>query len=263
MYWNPAAMVLKPGISIDFSHVNYIFDTGHYGGAISYNLGSISLGAMFMSADYGDIQVTEVAALGFNPDGTYNPGLTGETISPRANVFGLGFSQMLTNKFNYGISVKYASEDMIVADASVVMWDMGIYYDTDFKSIKLAATMRNFGPQVKYYDYDYPLPQTLNVGISANLIGRESILLNSQTHELLLAFDLVQPRDFEQQYAVGMEYMFMDMIALRTGYKINYDSEGLTLGAGVKFRQFGIDYSYNNFGDYLEDVHRFSISINR
>jgi len=263
MYWNPAAMVLRQGISIDFSHVNYIFDTGHYGGAISYNLGSIALGAMFMAADYGDIKETTVSQLGFNADGTYNPGLTGVTISPGATVIGLGFSQMLTNKFNYGISMKYAVEDMIVADASVLMWDLGIYYNTDFKSIKLAATMRNFGPQVEYFDYDYPLPQTLNVGISANLIGGESLLMTSNVHQLLMAFDLVQPRDFDQQYNVGLEYEFMEMVALRAGYKINYDTEGLTLGAGVKFRQFGIDYSYNNYGEYLEDVHRFSISINR
>lgn len=263
MYWNPAAMVMKPGISIDFSRVNYIFDTGHYGGSVSYNLGSVSLGAMFMAADYGDIEVTEVSGLKFNADGTYNPGLTGETISPSATVFGVGFSQKLTNKFNYGISAKYAIEDMIVADASVLMWDLGILYDTDYKSIKIAATMRNFGPQVKYFDYDYPLPQTLNVGISANIIGTQSLLMTSNNHQLLVAFDLVQPRDFDQQYAVGTEYVFMNIVALRTGYKINYDSEGLTLGAGVKFLNFGLDYSYNNYGDYLEDVHRFSFSINR
>jgi len=65
MYWNPATMVEQDGISFNFSRVNYIFDTGHYSGAISYNLGSISLGATYMSANYGDIEVTEVSKLGF------------------------------------------------------------------------------------------------------------------------------------------------------------------------------------------------------
>ncbi|MBN2281082.1 MAG: PorV/PorQ family protein [Candidatus Marinimicrobia bacterium] len=263
MYWNPAALVMKEGLSIDFSRVNYIFDTGHYSGALSYNLGSISLGAMFMAADYGKIEVTEVSALGFQADGTYNPGLTGETISPGAAVFGIGFSQKLTNKFQYGVAAKYAREDMVVAEESVLMWDMGILYDTEFKSLKIAATMRNFGPQVKYFEYEYPLPQTLNVGISACIIGETALLATSTNHRLLMAFDLVQPRDFDQQYNIGMEYVFLKMVALRTGYKINYDSEGLTLGAGIQFKNFGLDYAYNNFGDFLEDVHRFSFSINR
>jgi len=109
----------------------------------------------------------------------------------------------LTNKFTYGLSAKYTVENMIVADASVLMWDLGILYDTEFKSIRLAATMRNFGPQVEYFDYSYPLPQTMNIGISANLLGRESLLFTSEKHQLLFAFDLVQPRDFDQQYTVG------------------------------------------------------------
>lgn len=263
MYWNPAGMVAREGISIDFSRVNYIFDTGHYSGAISYNLGSIALGAMYMAVDYGDIEVTDVFHLGFDGNGSYVPGLTGEVITPNASVIGAGFSQRLTNKFTYGVSAKYAREDMIVAEESVLMWDMGILYNTEFKTIQIAATMRNFGPQVKYFEYDYPLPQTMNIGISANILGQESLLFTSQAHQILVAFDLVQPRDYAQQYNVGLEYNFQNIIALRTGYKINYDTEGLTLGAGCKFKNFGFDYAYNNYGEYLEGVHRFSLSINR
>ena len=50
---------------------------------------------------------------------------------------------------------------------------------------------------------------------------------------------------------------------LRGGYKFNYDTEGLTLGAGLKLKGLGVDYSYCSYGEYLSAVHRFSLSFNR
>ena len=267
MYWNPAAMMETNGISVNLSSVDYIFDTGHYGASVSYSFNGFALGTMFMSADYGDIEVTDVAHLGYLPDGTYNPGLTGEVIHPSALVVGLGLAQRLTNKFSYGVSAKFTREDMAYGDTtvtSVLMWDLGILYDTRFKSIHLAATIRNFGPKVEYFDYAYPLPQTMNIGISANILGKTDALLKTNNkHQLLVAFDLVQPRDYDQQYNVGFEYVFIDLVALRIGYKINYDTEGLTFGAGLYLKGFRVDYSFNNYGKYLTDVHRFSFSFSR
>lgn len=264
MFWNPAAMMRISGLSAGVSHVNYIFDTGHFGAAISYAPGSFAFGLTLMNVDYGNIEVTDVAHLGYLSDGNYNPGLTGEIIQPGAMVVGLGVAQRLTSKFSYGLNMKYVREDMVVADQSLVMWDMGILYETGFRSITLAATMRNFGPQVEYFDYSYPLPQTLNIGISTDLIGgNDALLINNQWHRILVAFDIVQPRDYEQQYNAGIEYIFMNLLAFRTGYKINYDTEGLTLGGGIKIKGFSVDYSYNTFGKFLSDVHRFSFSINQ
>lgn len=267
MYWNPASMMWSDGLSLNFSRVDYIFDTNHYGISASYKYRGFAFGAMFMNADYGEIAVTDVTNLGYMSDGSFNPGLTGEIIHPGAIVTGIGFAQRLTDKFSYGVSAKYAREDMAYGDSTVYslnMWDMGLIYNTGFRSIRVAATIRNFGSQVKYFDYDYPLPQTLNVGISAFIFGKtDALLTNNASHQLLVAFDLVQPRDYDQQYNVGCEYIFMDLIALRSGYKINYDTEGLTFGVGLFLKDFGVDYSYNNYGKYLTDVHRFSFSFNR
>ena len=264
MYWNPAAIMETNIVSLNLSRVDYLFDTGHYGASVSYRYHGFAFGLMFMSVDYGDIEVTDVAHLGYSADGSYNPGLTGEVIRPGAMATGLGFAQRLTDKFCYGLSAKYVREDMVVSEASVLMWDMGILYDTGFRSIRLAATMRNFGPQVEYYDYSYPLPQTMNIGISANIIGESSALFRqTRYHRLLMAFDLLQPRDYEQQYQIGVEYVFREFVALRSGYKLNYDAEGLTFGAGLRLKGFSIDYSYNNYGEYLTGVHRFSFSFSR
>jgi len=264
LYWNPAAMMRSHALSINISQVDYIFDTKHFGTSISYAFNQFALGFTFSGVDYGEIEVTDVNHLGFLPDGTYNPGVTGETIQPGAFVVGIGGAQRLTNKFTYGINMKYVQEDMEVAQKSLLMWDMGILFETGFRTITLSATIRNFGPQVEYFDYSYPLPQTMNIGISSYLIGGNSpLLLKNDLHKLLVAFDLVQPRDYDQQYNIGLEYTFRNIMILRAGYKINYDTEGLTLGTGLRLKGLGIDYSYCSYGKYLSAVHRFSLSFNR
>ncbi|UCD38704.1 MAG: hypothetical protein JSW54_04285, partial [Fidelibacterota bacterium] len=112
---------------------------------------------------------------------------------------------------------------------------------------------------VTYIDENFPLPQTFNLGIAAYLIApQNSMFIYSNAQSLLFAFDMVQPRDYDQQYNVGLEYGLYNLLFLRGGYKINYDTAGLCLGAGLKYRNIRVDYSFNDHGSYLGTVHRFT-----
>ena len=55
--------------------------------------------------------------------------------------------------------------------------------------------------------------------------------------------------DFEQRYHFGAELWFQNMIALRAGYKWNYDLENFAFGAGFKQtvggQTFSVDVSYS------------------
>jgi hypothetical protein len=262
MFWNPAMLTQQDRFSAVISDVDWFLDTGQRSFSASYSYNGIwALGIMGMYADYGEIEVTAVEQLKPLADG-YNPGLTGEIINPGANVLGIGFARMLTNKFSFGITAKYATENMDVKQKSVLMFDGGIFYNTGWRSIKLAATVRHFGPEVEYYDKSYPLPQTMNIGISAFFISPENNLFLSTTNQsVLFSFDIVQPRDYDQQYNFGMEYAFADLFFFRGGYKVNYDTAGLCLGFGVKYKIIKVDYSYNDYGDYLGDINRFSVGF--
>ncbi|MDD5582502.1 MAG: PorV/PorQ family protein [Candidatus Marinimicrobia bacterium] len=260
VFSNPANLVDAYGLSVDVSYVDYFFDTQHQSLAFSWAKNGFAFAAMALRIDYGELYETTVSDLGYLPSGDYNPGLTGNVFNPGAQVYGLSFSQRLTDKFSYGIVTKYAVEDMIYDSKGSIMWDAGLLYDTKFRSLRLSAIVRHFGPQIEYYDYSYPLPQTMAIGISGNVFGKESLLKVSNKHRLTLAFELVQPRDYDQQYHVGMEYGLDEQIFLRSGYKMNYDTEGITFGAGVKFKGFVFDYSFSDYGNYLPAVHRLSLS---
>ncbi len=284
MFWNPGALTEISGTyDLSTSYTNWFLDTRHF----SFTLGFKSkrwgtFGLMGLMVDMGYIEETTVSNLGFDQNNVYNPGLTGEQLYIGAFGFGLAYARNLTNKFSFGAVLKYVQEDLHYGDASSGMVDIGMLYRTGYRSIKIAAVVRHFGPEVSFTQQrdttlvpytpddssntitgeDYPLPQTFNMGISAFLVAPEnSLLFTSTRHSLLLSLDIIHPRDYDQQYGIGLEYGFGEYLFIRGGYKINYDEEGLCLGLGLKVSKYRIDYSYNDYGDYLGTINRFSIGI--
>jgi len=121
-------------------------------------------------------------------------------------------------------------------------------------------SIRNFSQEMIYEQYNFELPITFTIGIAADLF---EMLELSNSQSLLLALDAVHPRDYTERVHVGLEYGLNNMFFLRTGYKFNYDSEGLSLGAGVKVSLGGIathiSYALSQAGEF-SPVNRISIS---
>ena len=263
VFWNPAALTKVDNIDVSISFVDWFLDVNHFSFAGAYNLEGVGVfGLQILFNDVGDIPVTRVSDLYRTADGSYNPGLTGETMHPGSRVIGLSYAKKLTDKFAFGLTVKYAYEDLVEKNASTVMFDGGLSYQTGFKSIEIAVSLRHFGPEVKFLDSPYPLPQTFAIGISANLFAPgEALISQIENQKLLIAYNLFQPRDYSQQHNIGLEYTYNDLISIRGGYKLNYDEEGLSFGAGVNYNGYKVDYSYNDYGEFLGQVHRFSIGF--
>lgn len=275
VFWNPAALVRVKNLDINFSYMDYFLDVKHMSASLAIPLGTAgTIGVQMMFADYGEIDVTTVNKLGFIEGGEYNPGLTGETINPYAVVAGVSFARKLTDKFAFGVTAKFAREDMdyhspyasagnnYAIFKNAIMFDLGLLYDTGFRSLKLAAVVRHFGPEIKYINKSYPLPQLMNIGISVNLLDESNAMFfKTNGQRLLFSADLVQPRDYDQQYNVGLEYSLKNILFLRGGYRMNYDSQGLALGFGLRFSKFRIDYSFNDYSRFLNNVHRFSVGF--
>jgi len=272
-FYNPAGLTGVEKLDFSFSSYKYIFDVKTTAISLAYTIDWYgTLGFHFIYTDIGEIEVTSVDQLGFSDDGTYNPGLTGETINPKQMVIGLSYARSLTEKFSFGINLKYAREDMIKADADGLVFDFGLIYKTGYRSIQTSAVIRNFGPEISFSDDEvttnnsdfesYPPPQTLAIGVSGFLIAPEnSLFFLSRNQSLRAAFDIIGPRDYDQQYNTGLEWGYQDLLFIRTGYKFNYDTQGISFGMGVRFNKFRGDYSYANYGQYLFNIHRISVGM--
>ena len=281
VFWNPSGLALLENQELSTTYIKWIFDTQQ--GALSYGAALGGFGAIGLQVQYVDFGEFEETSLQRpyiqNVDA---PGMTGRTFHPFSYLVGITYARSLTDKFSVGVSAKFAHESLFdgqVVNALVgqgqyqdvntwangLLFDLGIRYNTGYRSIQIAAAVQNFGPNVTYARESTPVPLLFRVGIAANLIGEDALFVRQKNNRVTLAFDLFQPNDYTQQAHLGAEYEFMKTFALRAGYKFNYDSEGFTAGGGIH-QDFGgvnvsLDYSYGAMGTYLGNAQRISLGV--
>lgn len=279
VFWNPSGLALAEGFQITGTHIPYLIDTRISSAAISFPIGSLSrLGLQVQYVDYGEIVETRTDLLGFNPDGTYNPGLTGNMFSPQAWAIGISYGRALNDQFRIGITAKYVHESLYngplsfgdpesgeayATSTQIFLFDFGLQYDTGYRSLRLGAAVQNFGPEVVFVEENFAAPMIFRLGIAWDLVGLSPLLLQSSNQRLTLIYDLVHPNDYDQQMHVGLEYVFANVLALRAGRKINYDTERWTWGGGLYVHlgsaRLAFDYSYNDMGKDLGVTHRITL----
>jgi Type IX secretion system protein PorV len=279
VFWNPSGVALVQGQEFSSTFVKWIFDTRQ--GALSYATSVGEIGAIGVQIQYVDFgEFLEAVATRPYINKETDPGLTGNTFHPYSYLVGVTYARSLTDRFSTGVTVKYAHESlyngqMIMTQVSQgvneevktwangIMFDFGIRYNTGFRSIQIGASVQNFGGNVTYAKQSSPVPLLFRWGIAADIVGKDALVSFDETNRLGLSFDLYQPNDYGQQEHVGAEYEYAGVLALRAGYKFNYDFEGLTIGGGIKqaigFVQFSLDYSYGSVGTYLGSVHRIGL----
>ena len=154
------------------------------------------------------------------PDGT------GRTFTAGDLAIGLSYSQRLTDKFSVGGTFKYLNETL--ADESAHGWaaDVGTYYYTGWRSVRLAMLTSNFGPDMKFVETPFPMPMNFTFGIAGYVwnsddrrwwTGSDSV----GTHALLASLAWSHPNDNLEIYNIGLEYGFQDFAFIRFGKKIN------------------------------------------
>jgi hypothetical protein len=81
---------------------------------------------------------------------------------------------------------------------------------------------------------------------------------------VLLAVDVTHPNDTRERVNLGTEVRVLQNLFLRGGYRINYDIEGGTMGAGVRVPlgdlRVDFDYAYAIY-DMLPSIHRISLGL--
>jgi hypothetical protein len=281
LFWNPSGIISVKGQEFSSTYVNWLFDTQQ--GALSYaasleNYGAI--GVQIQYVDFGEmLETTESEPYSANFP---NQGVTGKTFRPYSYLFGLSYAKNLTDKFTVGASAKYVHESLyngtkyyaLVGNETneyVKTWtdglifDLGIKYNTGYRSIQIGAAVQNFGSNVTYAKESNPLPMMFRLGIAADIVGKDPLFVVDNDNRIGFEFDLFQPNDYAQQEHFGVEYEYAGIFSLRAGYKFNYDVDGVTIGGGIKQTissvVLSVDYSYCPMGQYLGNAHRFSLGV--
>jgi hypothetical protein len=286
VFYNPANIAFMEA-KLDFSlnRNKWIFDINHYSGSMAFSpwQGRYGIFALsFLSVDYGELQGTIV-------DPSSQSGyLDTEKFSPSAYAVGVAYSKALSDRFGFGIHLKYVSQDLgsslipspdrVPGDPNslgtitksysegVLAFDFGTIYRTGFKSLAFGMSVQNYSRELRFESEGFQLPLVFNIGISMDMF--DFIMPDNRIHSFLLTVDANHPRAQLEQLKIGGEYSVLNILALRFGYNSNVNNgRDLSFGVGLK-KDFGskggriaIDYAYAPFEYFDNNVQRFSFSL--
>ena len=245
MFWNPAGLADLEGNEFLFSHNAWIADISMNAIGIGMNIENIgAFGINMLWMDYGDLYrtsvattVEEAAQYGYVDEGTF---------SPSDLAIGITYSRKISSQFSFGGQLKYlyenygsnriiqtsGEETLIENTMSTFCFDFGTKYYPGYESLAFSMTIQNFSTDLKYQQEAFSTPLTFKIGISMNMLD---VLENKSSSSLLLAIDAIHPRDYSERINVGLEYNYLGIFKLRSGYRINYDEGNFTAGAGLRY----------------------------
>ncbi len=297
IYWNPAGLAFQyndPEVDskgeATLMHVNWLpqfnFSDLYYDyAAARYHMDDIgTVGFALQFINYGDNTQT-------SDDGT----VLGEFSSNEVAVSG-SYAVKAQENLGIGVNLKYVLSRLSPVQVgteqskgvgSTFAVDLGVLYKPGFiNRLSLGANLSNVGPKITYIDKEQadPIPMNIRLGLAYKI-------LDSEFNKLTFAYDvnrLMVPRDDEKRrdsflsyfatawgdgdqfnrlaHALGFEYWYTDLIALRAGYFYedpNYgDRRFWTFGGGFRISFVGVDFSYilASVDEHpLSDTMRFSL----
>lgn len=287
---NPANIAFSKKTELLFTHTRWLEGTD-----ISINAFGLAqrvspndvLALSVTSMSFGNIAVTTVD----KPEGT------GATYSPRYLNIGLSYARSFSTKISGGLNVRVVNETIDNISATGFVLDAGVQYQATIgkpgpkndNNLVFGIALKNIGPRMKYHGdglnskvnlpngasltqsqraADFEMPALLNLGVLYR--GRFG-----EGHQFTPAFNVAINSFTRDQFIVGLEYMWKEILFLRGGYTFetglfdkNRDalntnlltaftgpscgaSVDIPLSKGAKVNssarvqpRFGIDYSY-------------------
>ncbi len=271
VFWNPAGLADVKTNNLFTAYNQWPAEISIGGLSFARNfggLGTIGISTVYLMTD--DMEITTID----QPEGT------GDYFSISNYALGLTYSRYLTDKVSVGITTKLVHEEYY--DYGYTTWalDLGTLYRTGFHGLKLGMSLLHFAPEIQfdgeYIDYSddksyaaqpepepktfeqYSLPINFRFGVAMDV-------LSTPYHTVTVASDMIHPNNNVEQYNMGLEYGFNEMVFIRAGYKLSALEGGLSFGGGTHLNigsRFGlkVNYSFADMG-ILNNVNRFAVSL--
>lgn len=284
MRFNPAGIGRQySNTEVIISHTQYLVGTGMSmtAGGLGQKIGKNgAIGLTLMTLDFGEIPQTTTS----QPQGV-------GTFRPSFFNIGLGYSHIFRDKegnekISVGLAVRVVSETITNASATGVAFDAGVQYVTGaHKQIKFGLALRNVGTKMQFSGDGltfvgvapngqtpltvqervaaFEMPSLLHIGASYDFwFPAESEEVQGKTNRLSINAMFTANSFARDQYGIGLEYAFREMLMLRAAFRYENMmfettnnagtlSNGFTAGLSVQIpfkkgssRKIAFDYGF-------------------
>lgn len=272
MFYNPAGLA---GMTTEFGaavhYTGWIADINYLSGGAAWNLGNYGvLGVNLLTVDYGTIIGTSLLTTAESSSYPLGYKDNGNLSNIGAYAVGVSYAKEISKEFSAGGTVKFAGQSLGSSlveggmkdnNATKLVFDLGVRYKTSFKGFSFGMSIRNFASNIKREEIEEQLPLVFALGGSINLM---EFIDEKKSDALYLSTDFLHQNNYSERVNVGVEYMFMNMFALRGGYQSNRDLASWSGGAGFRYNLYDYDvevhYSYSRF-EIFNSVNRLSLAF--
>ncbi len=248
---NPAGLTHVERGEYSFSYTRWLSNSKFYSGVAAFKTDYGVVGLSVVSHTPEEMEESTI----FQPNGT------GRMLDIGTVSIGVAFAKKLTDRLSFGFVGRWTSQNLDLETITVYDISLGTKFYTGFKSLRLGMAFMNLGKDIKVSGGETQLmPVVFSIAGAMEAYGEvgDPAYL-TVTAENYYATDYSEP-----QYRLGGEAWFQNTVALRAGYKFNYDIETYSVGAGVKFqpvegKEIHMDFSYTKF-DFFDPPLRFTLS---
>jgi hypothetical protein len=253
LYWNPAASANLKESKLTTTYTSYMMDM-QAGFAGWVNPRENTVIGVSLNYFYGG---------SFDRTTMEDPLGTGEQFSSNSMALAGTWAKPLSESISVGATGRFIYSQIDSYNANGFSVDIGgMYCPSAIPGFAGAVVVRNAGVQTKaFYSENDPMPTEIAAGVSQALLN----------DNLLVAADATLPLEGDFDFAAGIEYKPVEMLALRTGWSLSAkdtaDNAGggfvdaMGFGMGTSYNQFSLDYTWKPCAD-LGNTHRISLGMN-
>lgn len=243
--WNAASLAHLRETQIAFSHVGLAQSSAQEWAAVAGRMQNVPFRWAFSGLYQGDGSFEGRDALG-NPTGNF---------SASSMAFGANGAYTFMEKVSVGVGVKYVSEALADVHGSGTAIDLGVH--VTHGRYGFGAAMQNTAGKMKYEGASYPFGASMGLGVS----------MTDPATGVRAALDFNVPNAYYPDVRAGVEWMYHNRFALRTGYRYELGAEasepmtGPTFGMGAGANGFWLDYALLLGGASGDGQHRVGLTF--
>ncbi len=248
-FYNPAGLVAGSTADKDFEflfmHKEWIQDTRTEFLGARMRLGDRqSLGVSVLTTTVADIEIRT------------QPGEAQGTFSSRDLGVGLSYCYEFDPGLRIGLTARYLYEQILVDDAQGIGVDAGMQYDGLIDGLTVGAAIANIGTMSEFRSEPLKLPSLIRAGAAYRLDvpDLQSVLIMAGDIENVFAESHPLAR-------IGGECGFRDLFFVRAGYQFGSEGRGLSLGGGLQYGAFGVDYGFSRLSNDLGNGHSVALRV--
>jgi hypothetical protein len=245
-HYNPALYAdADTDAEIVFAHTVWVQEMRHefLGARVPFGTDD-AFGFNLISSSVGEIEIRT------------RPGPPQATFTARNLAVAASYAHRFLPSLRAGVTVRFLYEKILVDDATGAGVDLGLAWESPVEGVTFGASVMNLGGMNPLRTESTRLPLTVRAG------GAYVLPVDATEVGALVAADVVHlTREGDTNLLTGAEVTILGHLALRGGYQFGIEGRGLSLGVGIRYGLFTLEYGFMQLREDLGEGHTVGLAV--